>query len=74
MVVNVMLRQPEDCKRGSFWIRSGGIMSMLGSPLGGAESGAVLANGQNLELLSALVSILTPEQKAAFLAMLSIPK
>ena len=40
----------------------------------GAESGAVLAIGQNLEVLAALVGILTPEQKAAFLALLTAPK
>jgi len=40
----------------------------------GAESGAVAQNGQNLEVLAALVGILTPEQKAAFLALLSAPK
>ena len=40
----------------------------------GAESGALLAIGQNLEVLAALVGILTPEQKAAFLASLTAPK
>ena len=40
----------------------------------GAESGAIPANGQNLEVLAALVGILTTEQKAAFLALLTAPK
>lgn len=40
----------------------------------GAKSGAVGDTGQNLEVLAALVGILTPEQKAAFLALLSTPK
>ena len=40
----------------------------------GAESGAEPANGQNLDMLAALVGILTQEQKAAFLALLTTPK
>ena len=39
----------------------------------GAKSGAVPENSQNLEMLAALVNILTPEQKAAFMALLSAP-
>ncbi len=53
-----------------------GATTLCDNPLAalGAESGAVLANGQNLEVLAALVGILTPEQKAAFLALLTAPK
>lgn len=40
----------------------------------GAESGAVQSTTQNLDVLAALVSILTPEQKAAFLALLTTQK
>ena len=39
-----------------------------------AKSGAVGDTGQNLEVLAALVGILTPEQKAAFLALLTAQK
>ena len=39
----------------------------------GAKSGAVAKSSQNLEMLTALVNILTPEQKAAFMALLSAP-
>lgn len=38
----------------------------------GAKSGAVAQSGQNLEMLATLVNILTPEQKAAFMALLLV--
>ena len=46
----------------------------LSSSSVGAESGAVSQDDQNLEVLAALVGVLTPEQKAAFLTLLSSPK